>query len=139
MALVAGFGVSCIPDKRIALAVLIIIAMEGILNQQHDFRLKPAQAAMLNLEKDMDNFSGRNDLILINSGDVPTPMYFAHRKGWVASNDLILKERYIDSLQQNGLKYILILKKAFGSSIPLPLKKVLENENYIIYSVHTDQ
>jgi hypothetical protein len=138
MALVAGFGVSCIPDKRFALAFVLIIALEGILNQQHDFRLKPAQKAMLNIEKDLDSFSGRNDLILINSDEVPTPVYFAHRKGWVASNDLILKEVYLDSLQQHGLKYIIILKKVFGSSISLPMKKVLENENYIIYSVHTE-
>lgn len=138
MALVAGFGVSCIPDKRFALAFVFIIALEGILNQQHDFRLKPAQKAMLNIEKDLDSFSGRNDLILINSDEVPTPVYFAHRKGWVASNDLILKEVYLDSLQQHGLKYIIILKKVFGSSISLPMKKVLENENYIIYSVHTE-
>jgi len=89
MALVAGFGVSCIPDKRIALAVLIIIALEGILNQQHDFRLKPAQKAMLDLEKDMDNFSGRNDLILINFGVFPTQVNFASCHSQVDDNIII--------------------------------------------------
>lgn len=134
MALIAGYGLSNIKYSKIAVILLIAISIEGIANQQHDFRIKAKNKPLVNLEKDIDKVSSRNDLILINSGYNPTPMYFAHRKGWVAANDQIKDEKYIDSLKVKGLKYIVILKRSFGSKILLPrYNKVLENKNYCIY------
>ena len=64
-------------------------------------------------------------------------MYFAHRKGWIESNDNILKENYIDGLKKRGLKYIVILKKSFGSMINLNFKiqKYLKKSMKIMYSL----
>ena len=85
----------------------------------------------------MDRVSHRSDLIVINSGHYPTPMYFAHRKGWVASNENIMDNNYIMSLQQLGLKYIVILKHSFGSEVALlNYSKALDNDDYTVYSVH---
>ncbi len=136
MALVAGYGLANIKDSRIALLLLVVISVEGIANQQHDFRIKEKERKILNLENDLNTFSQQGDLILINSGTVPTPMYFAHRKGWINSNEEIQDEKYIETLKSKGLKYIVILKRTFGSEILLThYKKVFENEDYCIYEL----
>lgn len=136
LALVAGYGISSIKYPRIALIVLIALSIENIANQQHDFRIKKTDLPILNLEADFDKVSKKDDLILINSGLYPTPMYFAHRRGWINSNEKILDDSYINSLKMEGLKFILILKKSFGTEIILNNhKKVLENEDYCIYAL----
>lgn len=136
MALIAGYGLSKIKYSKLALILLIAISIEGIANQQHDFRIKEKDRQLLNLEKDLDSLSLRSDLIIINSGNYPTPMYFAHRKGWVNTNDKIRDEEYIKSLKDKGLKYIVILKRRFGTETSLNrYKKVLENEDYSIYEL----
>jgi hypothetical protein len=136
MAFIAGYGLSNIKYSKIASILLIMICVEGIANQQHDFRIKEKDKGIINLEKDLDSVSLKNDLILINSGSYPTPMYFAHRKGWVSTNEKIQDGKYIESLKDKGLKYIVILKRSFGSEILLTrYNKVLENEDYCIYEL----
>jgi len=136
MALVAGYGLATIRHTKIALIILIAIAVEGIANQQHDFRIKDKDARLLRLESDLDKVSLPSDLIIINSGDYPSPMYFAHRKGWVNSNERIEDETYVKSLEQKGLRFIVILKRSFGTEISLSsYNKVFENEDYCIYEL----
>ncbi|NOZ47197.1 MAG: hypothetical protein GXO79_10515 [Chlorobi bacterium] len=136
MALIAGYGLSKIRYPKIALIILIAISIEGIANQLHDFTIKEKDKRIINLEKDLDSISLRSDLIMINSGNYPTPMYFAHRKGWVNSNEKIRDEKFIESLKDKGLKYIVILKRSFGTEILLnQYNKVLENEDYCIYKL----
>jgi 4-amino-4-deoxy-L-arabinose transferase-like glycosyltransferase len=138
MALVAGYGLSKIKSQKIALILLVAISIEGIANQHHDFRIKEKSEKILNLEKDLDTVSQRSDLILINSGYNPTPMYFSHRKGWVNSNEKIEDEQYIEELKKRGLEFIVILKRSFGSEMQLAkYEVVLENEDYCIYKLNT--
>ena len=115
--------------------ILLAIGLEGLANQQHDFKIKPDKLGMLNLESDLDKVSKRSELILINSDQVPTPMYFAHRKGWVNSNSQISDSLYLSDLKQLGLKYVVILKKGFGTEIKMNLPLVLPAEDYTIYSL----
>ncbi len=136
MALVAGYGISTIPIRYISIALLTGIIAEGTLNQYVDFKIPEKHIGILNLEKDLNHFSEKEDLIIINSRNVPTPMYFAHRKGWVTDNENIKNEEYINGLKLKGLKFIVVLKKAFGTEIKLPYTRVLNNENYTIYSTH---
>ncbi|MEO8150225.1 MAG: glycosyltransferase family 39 protein [Bacteroidia bacterium] len=135
MALVAGYAVSAITNKKIAFIVLLAIAVEGILNQQHDFRIKDKDEKLLQLESDLDKFSKRNDLVIFNCGQYPTPMYFAHRKGWVDTNEKISDPSYINDLKTKGLKYIIILKQTFGTEIKINYNMVLDNESYAIYKL----
>lgn len=136
MALIAGYGLSKIKYSKIAIIFIVAISIEGIANQYHDFRIKEKDKAILNLEKDLDKVSQREDLILINSGNYPTSIYFAHRKGWIESNEEILKDNYINDLKGKGLKYIVILKRNFGTEISLNnYESVLENEDYCIYEL----
>ena len=122
--------------KRIIL--LIAISIEGIANQHHDFSIKDKDLYLLNLEIELDQISDRDDLIIINSSMYPTPMYFAHRKGWLNSNEMINDSSYINELMDKGLKYILILKSSFGTEIKLEqYERVLETKDYCIYKAKT--
>lgn len=135
MALVAGYGLSCIRIRGLANVLLLVVSIEGIANQQHDFFIRDKERSILKLESDLDKVSNRSDLILINSGNYPTPMYFAHRKGWVMPNEAIADSKCLDSLACLGLKYVVILKRTFGSEVRLdPNRKVLDNDDYAIYS-----
>jgi hypothetical protein len=109
MALIAGYGLTAIASQRWRLVIIIAIAIEGIANQQHDFFLKDKQKKLLSLEADLASISQPGDLIAINSGDFPTPMYFAHRKGWILKNEDLSNETYLEDLKRKGLKFIVVL------------------------------
>ncbi len=139
MALVAANSLSFIKNNKIVVLILFAIAVEGVFNQQHDFRIHKKEQAILNLEIDLNKISKSNDLIVINSGDYPTPMYFAHRKGWVTYNEKIKDVKYITDLKTKGLKYIVILKKTFGEEIKINYPVVFNNEDYCIYSLNKNK
>lgn len=135
MAIFAAYGLQQIPNYTIRIIILIAIVVEGILNQQHDFRISKDNLAIQNLENDLNQFSKKSDLLIINSNDYPTPIYFAHRKGWITTNDKLENEHYIDSLKGLGLKQIVVLKKTFGSEVKLKYQQVFSDENYTIYKL----
>ncbi|MDQ3101458.1 MAG: glycosyltransferase family 39 protein, partial [Bacteroidota bacterium] len=133
MALIAGFALAQIKQKKIMYVLLLVIAIEGMSSQIHRFFRKPEDRALLQLEEDLDRISDRDDLILINSGSIPTPMYFAHRKGWVMENASIKDPAFVASLKDEGLRLIVILKKTIGTNTDLDLPVVMENDDYNIY------
>lgn len=133
MALVCGYSLNFIRNKKIIAVILVLIALENILNRHQDFHLKDKELAIASLELVMDKFSSRNELIVINSGEVPTPMYFAHRKGWLATNDQLTTDGFIDDIKMKGCRYIVILKEYFGTDIGLDHELVFSNRHYSIY------
>ncbi|MEN9333783.1 MAG: hypothetical protein RLY35_963 [Bacteroidota bacterium] len=136
MALVAGFGLSSIHNKKLRIFLMTAIAIEGIANQQHDFFLKPSSQQLLNLESDLNQISQPNDLIAINSGDVPTPMYFAHRKGWIIHQDDLLNVSYLNEMKSKGLKFVVVLNNNPTRWNPNHLGQlILKKEGYCIYSM----
>lgn len=136
MALIAGYGLSRVRIRALSNLFLLLISIEGISNQQHDFFIRDKDKGILNLENDLDRVSNRSDLILINSGNYPTPMYFAHRKGWIMMNEAIMVKNNLDSLANLGLKHVVILKRTFGSEIHLEKNsRVYDSDDYAIYSL----
>jgi hypothetical protein len=135
MALVAGYGVAGIQKNRVQIILLAVIILEGTLNQIHDFRLKEHERAFVKLESDLDQFSKRSDLIVVNTIDNSTPIYFAHRKGWVASNDELLNEVFRKDIHQKGCKYIVILKRYLGGELYLELPVVLNTKDWVVYKL----
>ena len=134
MALVAAYTLEKINNKKLIALILALILIESISNKFHDFSIKDDYRAILNLEAKLDSIGGRNELIVINSGEVPTPMYFAHRKGWIDINDKLLDQAYVKNLKSNGLKRIVILKKVFGEDVRLPYERNFENADFVIYT-----
>lgn len=133
MALVAGYGIAQINYRYIPIILLLAIGIEGFANQIHDFRIPQKQQALYNLENDLNKVSNQNDLLLINSGEYPTAMYFAHRKGWVEYNNFISNKSNIDRLREKGLKNIVILKKTTGTNIDLDYPIAYNSDDYTIY------
>lgn len=132
MCFVAGYAASGLKPKWMYV-VLIVVVLENVLNWQHDLRIKSQYAKFENLEKDLDKYAKRTDLIFVNSNEVPTLLYFAHRKGWSDRNEKIQRTEYTDSLRKLGLKFIVISKEAFGSKIELNYPKIDSTEVYDIY------
>ena len=107
MALAAGYCISRVPThyQRI---LLVVIGIEGIANQQHDFFIKGNQRYKLGLEEKVNQHIPKNDLIIINGGESPQDIYFAHRKGWTVEYESISILNYIDSLTQVGASYLIV-------------------------------
>jgi hypothetical protein len=134
MCFIAGYGASQMKIKWMYW-VLLIVVVENIANWQHDFRIKPQFAKFEKLEKDLDKHAKRTDLIFVNSNEVPTLLYFAHRKGWSDRNENIQRNEYTDSLKKLGLKFIVISKEVFGSKTELKYPKIDSSEVYDIYKI----
>lgn len=133
MALVAAYASTSLQNKKAAVALLALVAIECIARNNADFYIKEENFALLSLEADLDRVSRRSDRILINSNYVPTPTYFAHRKGWAEDNNSAASSEHIAALKAKGLKYIVILKRAFGEPLALSYPKVFENNDICIY------
>ena len=133
MALMAAYGLSEIKNQRVALLLLLVISVEGILNQYHDFRIKPGEATMLSLESKLDGIMQRDAVIAVNSPFVPTPMYFAHRKGWLCSKENLYSVSYIDELKSHGLNYIVVMRDLYEGDLQLPYAEVYNDELIRVY------
>jgi hypothetical protein len=136
MAFLVGVGLNYIPNKTVVAALLVVISVENIGNQIHDFQIRQPLAALGGLEKIMDSVSARTDLIAINAGvDNPTAMYFAHRRGWVVSNETIVEETFQNEIKSKGCKFILAAKKLYGNPVTnLPV--VYETDDFKIYRLN---
>lgn len=137
MAWIAAYGIGQISRQRLAIACVAVIAIEGVANQQHEFFLRTNQAALLELEADLDAVIQPGARVAINSGLYPTPMYFAHRKGWICSNHELGRQSFCDSLAALGCEAVVILKQRFGTSIDLPYERVKDTEEWAIYRLAT--
>ena len=133
MAMVAGYGVSLLKRSHLMTAALMIVVTENLLNHHSQFIIRSDRQPVLALEQVFDGFANRGDLICINSGQDPTVMYFTHRKGWVATNEQLQDDTFVAGLIEHGCKYILVMKRVFGSDVSLPYTQVVDNENYTIY------
>jgi len=131
MALLVGIGLSIIPGKYLFIP-LFLIALEGIMNQQHDFFIKETEKYKLTLENFTVKNIGEKELIVINGGSSPQLIYFAHRKGWTVENDK-LNKKDLDLLRQKGASYLVINKNSYVGEFDYEL--VASNENFAIYKM----
>lgn len=131
MALLAGLTLSKLPPRWGAIA-LSLIALEGMVNQQHDFFIKENQLYKLTLEEKLNVHAPKEGLIVINGGQSPQSMYFAHRKGWSITNEEIVKANILDSLKQLGAVY-LVVDHSSGYPPTLSYPAIYEDEHYYFY------
>ena len=134
MALIAGYGISCIKKRWVAWTFTFLIVAEGIGNYQHDFRIKQSERYKLSLERIANTVSSENDLIAINGGENPQQLYFTNRKGWTITTKEALDPQFTAILKQKGCKWIFINKKSMEES-QLPYKKgniQYEDNHYIV-------
>ncbi|NVO21593.1 MAG: glycosyltransferase family 39 protein [Bacteroidetes bacterium] len=116
MAFIAGHGIAKLPLK-FQYIPLLIIALEGIGNQQHDFFLKPSELYKLRLESKMEKWVGKNEKIVINGGPSPQEIYFANRKGWTINSEQINLNN-LEEYRKKGARYLVIDKHLSEALIP---------------------
>ena len=133
MALIAGYGLSHFPAKFLYIP-LILISIEGIANQQHDFFIKKSEIYKLTLENLTSKIVDKNELIVINGDQSPQEIYLAHRKGWTINNEKINKED-LTHLKESGAKYLIINKNSFSSPIGY-YPKIYSDTNYDFYKLN---
>jgi hypothetical protein len=136
MAFIAGTGLELLNKKLIVVIALVAVAAEGIGNQIHIFRIRQPYESLTSLEGELDKIGSRNDKIVINAtcfGD-PTPMYFAHRKGWSIATKEFNDPAFRDQFESMGFKYAVVVKKMYGD-VQLDLPEVYSSEYFRIYKI----
>jgi hypothetical protein len=134
LALIAGYGVASVSNFRLRYILLIIIVIEGILNQQHDLFIKKSELYKLNLETIADRVSTRSSLWVVNGNSNPQQLYLAHRKGWTVENKLLTDTSFLNSIQKKGCQFILLNKKDYGSTLELQYPCVYEDDGFKVFS-----
>lgn len=133
MAALAGIGLQRI-DKRIAIALLILIAAEGIGNQIADFRIKEEVGYKLTLEQQVNELVPKGEKIIIHSGPNPEWMYWYHRKGWSLEPEEIASPERMRTIRASGGNYIVVDKRVW--QVKLPFEKVGETTDLVVWKMN---
>lgn len=138
MAFVAGVSIIEIKINGWKIFVIGLIICEGLLNQLNDFRIKPSETYKLTLESIADKVSRKEDLVAVNGGKNPQLIYFLHRRGWSLSAGEIEDANFLNTIADEGCKYVFV-DKHLNMAVALNLHKkktiVFENEHFIVYSL----
>jgi len=133
MALLAAYGLSKL-KRNWQIAGLILICLEGTLNQQHDFFIRPEQVYKSHLESLTKQTIEPGEKVIINGGQSPQDIYFAHCRGWSIEPLQMQNPKYLDSLQQLGARFAIIDRK---HDIALNDSLLYLDANYRIYQLHS--
>jgi hypothetical protein len=132
MAIIAGIGLSYLPTK-IYPWLLVIITIESIANQQHDFFIKSSEKFKLSLEKEINTYVPLKEKIALAGNTGPQYLYFAHRKGWGLSPEQTLDTSYMKFLIHRNYTYLVVIKREF--SILPNYRLMAETNNLWIYKI----
>jgi 4-amino-4-deoxy-L-arabinose transferase-like glycosyltransferase len=136
MALIAGYGLSKFPLKYLYIP-LLLISLESIANQQHDFFIKPTEKYKLSLENIADSLTAKTDLIAVNGNGNPQLSYFIHRKGWNLKDDQLNDSLILNKITSKGCKFLFVDKHIYRDSIKL--KCIVNHENIAVYDLSPHQ
>ena len=135
MCILAAYGLYRIPRQGWAFLFLFVICFENVSARQHQFRIQESTRHLLGLESVLDNVSRRENKIVINSGNNPQAMYFAHRRGWLAYNKNLKDPNFRRKLRKKGCRYILIIKNLWDGDLELNLVQLFEDKNFRVYEL----
>lgn len=137
MCLVAAYGICQIKKVQLQCFVLIVISIEGIANQQHDFRIKNTELYKLQLESIADSLSSKNDLFAINGGINPQQLYLLHRRGFTEEPEKFSDVSYLEFLKQHHCKFVVINKhNNVPENMPASVgEPVYTDDNFVVYKL----
>lgn len=132
ISLLAGYAVYAVSKLRPSMATLLLvfIAVEGIANQNQDFYIKKSEKYKSGLESLSNRYIPKDKRIIINGGQSPQLIYFAHRKGWTVNESV--SESVVDSISQFGASF-LIIDKHKGSKVRYSYEQVYADNDFSIY------
>jgi len=130
-ALMVGHGLSKIKNSWLTVVLLMILGIESMANQQHDFFIKEEEEYKVKLESLMDGLSdGEEKVVILGSGN-PKLLYLSHRKGWLRSEEQLQQQAEIARLRNAGAQYLVVDKHA-EERIDWAREIVLEGEDFMI-------
>lgn len=139
LAFLAAYPLTLITSQRLTVFCISCIALEGILNQQHDFFIKPSETYKLQAEQIMNRMSQKQDLIAVAGSLNPQVLYFSHRKGWVCTNSQLTDKTFIRQLVLHHCKYILVNlhEEKPQNSNTIPFNVCFKNADFMVLSCDT--
>ena len=99
-------------------------------NQNQDFFIKKSEKYKPGLESLSNRYISKDKRIIINGGQSPQLIYFAHRKGWTVNESV--SESVVDSISQFGASY-LIIDKHKGGKVHYRYEQIYTDDNFSIY------
>ncbi len=135
LALLAGYGLANLSNKKLAIILLTFCMIEGLLNQLHDLSIKKSEKYKISLEEFADSFSQRNNLIAVNGSGNPQELYLAHRKGWTINNTQVADVNYLKDIANQGCLYLLINRHVLIKQPQLPFRLVAQSADYCAYTL----
>src|SRR5207244_12123654 len=101
----------------------------------HEFDLREKKKPWLTRESQLNTVSSRNDRIAISGMEVdePTPMYMAHRRGWVLTIDVLGKNETWTDLARRGCRFIVFAK--MHGNVSIDQSPVSESEHFVVYKL----
>jgi hypothetical protein len=138
MAMAAGYFISQISIRWARYYLILILMAEGIINQQHDFRIKPENRYLLDLEVKADQVSQRDDLIVINGGISPVDIYFTHRRGWTCQNEDLFTGKALQEVISKGCRYFFMNKNRISGNVPeFHYRVVFDDKDLRVYDLRS--
>ena len=134
MCIVIGFLFIHIERKLVIITLLMLVTIEGIANQQHDFFIKNSEKYKLSLENFLDDQVPRNSIIVINGNGNPQMLYLSHRKGWVCTDEQTQDISYLNKLKLMGCQYLVISKNGSSKKVN-SLNRLAENSYFLLYKL----
>ncbi|MFM7662933.1 MAG: ArnT family glycosyltransferase [Bacteroidota bacterium] len=117
--------------RRFAPVVMVLISVEAVANQAHDFRYNSGEAYKAELSSLSDQFIPKNALVAINGNSNPLELYFLNRKGWNLSNEALADLGFLQQIKQRGCRYMVLNRHS--SSLEFEGVCVFQNQHYSIY------
>jgi hypothetical protein len=129
-----GAAITSLSSEKIKKIILAVIIAEGIIHYYPDLRIPSDMKAISQLEQKLDSLKIKSP-VAINGGLNPCAMYYTGRCGWSLSNAEFQTDEFNKVLLKGNCNAIIILKKTFEKDVPLNLKSIYSNNDYIIYKI----
>lgn len=133
MALMIAWVLAHIPKRRLATGLLVIGMLEGIAWQARDFTNSPREEYKMKLTRIVNDYTSKDEnIVLINDGN-PVGFYFTHRKGWLQSDKNPLPNNKLISMSEKGAKILIVNRRERNQNYNLPV--LYEDEDYRVYDL----
>lgn len=132
MAMMAGLAISSIKKPLLKNSLVLLIVIEAILNQQHDFRIPPQMEYKAGLEKIIDLYIKPDEKIIINTGPNIQQLYFANRKGWLLEQPQSIKKNYLDSISNKQYSLVVLDREVNTTYQTAEFATIFSDENYLL-------
>jgi hypothetical protein len=132
IALIAGIGLSAIPQKW-AVAAAVVICIEGLGNQISDFRIKEEVCYKLTLETQLNTVLKPHEKVVIFTGPDPQLTYWLNRKTWSIDRAEFGEQLLMERIRKDGVHFV-VLDRNVDASIP-GQKPVFTTKDCLVYRI----